>query len=83
MLGGGVITEAHAEAWDHVGLTAGFNEWRKTAMLSQFVALSASASLTWNATLLQTTLRWCMTVGGYSSSWTDSGSRTQPTIAAL
>jgi len=29
MLGGGVITESHAEAWDHVGLTAGFNEWRE------------------------------------------------------
>ena len=42
MLGGGVITESHAEAWDHVGLTAGFNEWRKKAVaLSRFVALSA------------------------------------------
>ena len=81
MLGGGVITESHAEAWDHVGLTAGFNEWRKMVALSRFVALFAS--LTWNAPLLQTTLRWCMTAGGYSSSWTDSGSRTQPTIVAL
>jgi hypothetical protein len=33
MLGGGVITEGHAEAWDHVGLTAAINEWHHVAMV--------------------------------------------------
>jgi hypothetical protein len=33
MLGGGVITTAHAEAWDHVGINAKLNEWHHVAMV--------------------------------------------------
>lgn len=33
MLGGGVITAGHGEAWDHVGLTAGFGEWHHVALI--------------------------------------------------
>ena len=33
MLGGGIITAGHAEAWDHVSLTAGFDAWHHVAMV--------------------------------------------------
>jgi hypothetical protein len=33
MLGGGVVTVGHAQAWDHVSLTAGLNEWHSVSMI--------------------------------------------------
>jgi hypothetical protein len=33
MLGGGVITEGHDEAWDHVGLGARANVWHHVALV--------------------------------------------------
>ena len=39
MLGGGIITVGHAEAWDHVSLTAGFDAWHHVAMIYDGAAL--------------------------------------------
>ena len=39
MLGGGIITAGHAEAWDHVSLTAGFDAWHHVAMIYDGAAL--------------------------------------------